>query len=88
VTTVHLQLNLERDDYARYDVSLETPEGGRVWHAVGAPSVSTAPGNPAVTIVLPATLLRAGDYLIRLAGSGVRGTGQVAEVYSLRVVQP
>src|SRR5205814_1067018 len=27
VTTVRLQLNLEQDEYPRYDASLETPEG-------------------------------------------------------------
>ncbi len=88
VAAVHVQLNLERHDYARYDVALETPEGRQLWHIAGASSVDTAAGNAAVTIVLPASLLAEGDYVIRLAESGSSAGGQVIEAYALRIVKP
>jgi hypothetical protein len=87
VTTVRLELSLERDDYPSYDVLLETPEQRQVWAELGARSASSAGGSKTVTITVPANLLPSGDYLIRLTG-GMGGTRQVVEVYTLRVGRP
>jgi hypothetical protein len=79
---VQLQLYLEHDDYPIYNVSLETAEGAQLWKKNG---LKGHPGRGAgipVTLGIPASVLQAKDYLVRL--TGVAASGKVEEVADYR----
>lgn len=87
VTTVQLQLNLEQDEYPRYDASLETPQGRTIWREAGVTSAQTASGRKAVTLAVPARFLGSGDYVIRLTGITAKGGREAADDYTFRAVR-
>ncbi|MFN0107280.1 MAG: hypothetical protein ACKVZH_00375 [Blastocatellia bacterium] len=77
---IRLQMKLEADDFPRYRASLRPVDGGPSWTA----SSVTKTGST-ISVKIPASKLRNGDYILTLAG--VDATGAIEEInrYSFRV---
>jgi hypothetical protein len=78
VQTLRLQLNLNAgDEYASYQVSLQSASGEavRIWNGLRDASIT---GGRAIYVNVPARLLSAGQYELRL--SGVAGAGQIEDL--------
>jgi hypothetical protein len=84
---LRLRLLLEQDAYPRYAASLQTPDGERLSEVRGLRSVAAAKGR-AVEIVLPASPLEEGTYIVELQGIGRGGAAEGVAAYHLHVVRP
>jgi hypothetical protein len=83
---VRLQLLLESDDYQRYRVSVETPEGRSVFSRTGLGAVSLKKDR-AVSFTLPASALTPGDYIVRLASADEGVVSESVADYPFRAAQ-
>jgi hypothetical protein len=86
VSLVPLHLTLDRMEYSRYVVSLESAEGAVLWHSDGLTTQPDAHSKYIVAIVLPKTILPTGDYSLRLLGMLPDGRRMETAVYSFHVV--
>jgi len=82
---VRLMLELERDDYPRYEAVIETPEGKRVSLVEGLASEPGEKGGRIVSMRLPSRALKNGDYVITLSGQKSRGNVEAVDSYSFTV---
>jgi hypothetical protein len=83
---VRLWLPVAGEDFARYRVSLQTPEGGELWSEDG----STAHGNGSgrrLEARIPAPLLRPGTYVVIVSGIAADGRPEPAAEYVFRVTR-
>ena len=83
---VAFELRLESNRFPRYQVALKDPGTGRtVWRS----GRLTATGDqPAVSVVVPARLLKPQHYSFELTGQSAAGSAQVVGGYAVRIVLP
>jgi hypothetical protein len=81
---VRLHLVVEGPRYRTHVATLETAEGEEVWRARGLTARATPQGN-AVSLVLSADLLPAGDYVAALSGVDSGGRSDKVAAYVFRV---
>ena len=72
---VRLQVPLDGDDYAHYQVQLRTITGTEI---VRQSALSPTPNKKSLAALIPAAKLSSGDYVVTL--SGISQTGDVEEV--------
>jgi hypothetical protein len=84
-TEVRLRLTLDDTTYKKYRALLSTPEGRKVWSRDLTVKRTL---NNALTLSVPANLIKSGDYVLELSGSNDDGGGweSVAD-YSFRIVK-
>lgn len=73
---VRLTVDLERNSYAGYRVSIQKVGGGEVWNQLvpkGRPGASTE----RLTFDLPSSLFRSGDYIVKVTGSATPGEEEI-----------
>lgn len=74
---VRLQLNLKDNDYPNYQAVLESAGGNTIFTS-GRLTATTRKSGAALTLLIPARLFSAGDYIITLRG--VSKTGEAEDV--------
>jgi len=84
-THLRLRLQLEEDRYQTYRAVVSTPEGVRIW--TGAASKDRATNANSVTLTLPTSLLKRGDYVVEVTGAVAGGKFEPAAAYSFRLSQ-
>ena len=80
--TVRLDLELKKAGFAAYRMELQTLDGDLLWS-----ERSAAPGKQ-LLFVLPARVLRPGDYLVEVKGTTPGGETELAGDYYFTVVAP
>jgi hypothetical protein len=86
-TTLRLVLPLPRDEYPRYRVSLQTPEGSER----ASQDRLTPRGGPSgrsIEVRVPAKLLAPGTYVVIVSGLTADGRTEAAGEYVFRVTRP
>ena len=86
-TTVRLVLLLPRDDYPRYRVSLQTPEGDERMARSGLTPRHLDSG-PGIEARFPARRLEPGTYVAIVSGVMADGRTEPAGEYVFRVIRP
>jgi hypothetical protein len=86
VGTLRLRLQLTRDDYPNYRAALLSDDRSEVWTGDHLPVLNDG-GIKFISADIPARLLTAGDYQIKLAGQTGNGSLESLASYSLRVVR-
>ena len=86
VDRVALELQLDAPDFARYSVEVEDPALDRVIWRSGRITAS-ADGTPAVSVAVPAALLKTQTYVINLTGYGASGSGEQIGTYAFQIVR-
>ena len=84
---VRLDLMIERNEHRTYRADLRKAEGDLVWQRSEINVKSTTAGKSGVVLLLPASVLRNGDYILTLSGVSKGGVSGVAAEYSFRVVR-
>jgi hypothetical protein len=82
---VRLELVVDRDEYASYQAFIKTVDGTEIEHVEGLRSQKTG-AERVVVARFPSKLIRSGDYIVTLNGSGNANT-DATQAYSLRVVR-
>jgi negative regulator of sigma E activity len=82
---VRLRLDLGIDDSESYRVALLDSEGDELWMQTKLDGTELD-ARAAVEVTLPASLLKVGDYSIRLSGADVAGEVEHLGSYSFRVL--
>lgn len=85
LSLVRLLLDLGIDDYPTYRAALLDADGGELWTQAKLEAESLR-GRVAVAVTLPASLLPAGDYVIRLSGVTSGGDSELVGRYYLRAL--
>jgi hypothetical protein len=85
--SVALLLDLQRDQFPRYRVVLETVEGTAIRRVEKLKSQPGPDGGRILAVHLPSQLLRPGDYVITLSGQRPDGQMQVLDSYGLFVTR-
>ncbi len=86
LSLIPLQLRLERDEYLRYAVSLETPEGDRVWQQQNLASLKSKHQH-VIALKVPAKLLQSRTYILIVTGTAADGTTEEVAAYTFRVLK-
>ena len=84
-THLRLRLQLEADHYQTYRAVVSTPEGARIW--AGPASKDRVTNANSLTLTLPASLLKRGDYVVEVTGAVAGGKFESAAGYSFHVSQ-
>jgi hypothetical protein len=84
-THVRVRLQLEEDHYRSYQAVVSTPEGRKIW--AGSTRKDRENNAQFVSLIVPATLLARGDYVVELNGIAAAGQSEPAAQYSFRVSQ-
>lgn len=83
-----LRLNSEAGSYNSYRAVIETVDGRQVWSAASIKMRRPSGREGAISLpALPAKVLRAGDYVLRLSGERPDGGFEGVADYSFRVVR-
>src|SRR6185503_17468995 len=77
-----IELDLERDEYPRYRAALATAEGRPVWSRGNLSSRRATAGESLLVLRVPAGVLPAGDYVLRLTGVPASGAAEPVEAYT------
>lgn len=77
---VRLDLDLKRGGFARYSIALLTLDGDQLW------SQSSQSAGKIVQIMVPARILRPGDYMVEVKGTTAAGETEPAGDYYFTVV--
>jgi len=85
VGTLQVQLLLRGDDYTSYDVTLRD-DRAKIW-SVDHLRARIEGGSKSITAEIPAKLLTAGDYQIKLAGQPANGVPESVDSYHFRIVR-
>ena len=84
---VSFALLLESNDFPRYQVALKDPATSAIlWRSERLPA-GTINRAPAVSVIVPARLLKAQHYALELSGVRAAGAADVVASYVVRVVQ-
>jgi hypothetical protein len=83
---VKLQLYLEHDDYSSYRASVENAQGQQIWEKKDLKSQAGAQGARTVAVEASSSILKSGDYLVKLAGRAANGNWEDVEDYRFQVV--
>lgn len=82
---VRLTLNLEPNDFQRYDVAIkDLSTNGIVWRGAGISAVA-AGGTETLVLSIPASTFEAHRYLVTVSGARPRGP-EIIGTYPLRIV--
>ena len=85
VDSVQLEIELARNEYKSYKAELLTAENSRLTTREGIrPEVTN--GHEVVYFILPAQILKPGDYQVRLEGIAESGSKEPVDKYRFRVV--
>jgi hypothetical protein len=85
VDSVQLEIELARNEYESYSAELLTPESSILTTREGIrPEVTN--GHGVVYFILPAQILKPGDYQVRLDGIAEPGSKEPVDIYRFRVV--
>lgn len=85
VDSVQLEIELARSEYKSYSAELLTPENSSLTTREGIrPEVTN--GHEVVYFILPAQILKPGDYQVRLDGIAESGSKEPVNKYRFRVV--
>jgi hypothetical protein len=85
VDSVQLEIELARNEYKSYRAELLTPENSSLMTRDGIrPDVTN--GHGLVYFILPAQLLKPGDYQVRVDGIAASGSKEPVDNYRFRVV--
>jgi len=83
---VVLQLQLEFDDFPKYQAALRNPLTNQiVWRSQDLTVISLG-GNKAVSAGLPASLVKQQNYIVELTGIPAKGSAEPIGAYPFRVV--
>ena len=82
VETVQLDLELKQAGFARYRVELQNLDGALLW------SENARPSGQRLQLVIPARILRAGDYMLEVKGTTAAGAIEPAGDYYFTFVLP
>jgi type II secretory pathway pseudopilin PulG len=85
-TSVELRLDVDSEEYSRYNASVQTIEGRMIIQAPGL-RLDQSQGKTRVRLQVAASLLRPGDYIAKLDGVTESGTSELAHYYSFRVIK-
>lgn len=84
---VQMQLPLEPNDYAAYRVTLINPAGGEtLWRSATLTARGTG-AHKSLGLRLPANLLRAQAYALRVAGISATGAAEIISDYPFKVMK-
>jgi hypothetical protein len=81
---VRLRLPVAAIDYPLYRVALEDADGEEIW-AHSRLTAGAGPGGAVIVALLPADLLKPGDYQLKLSGSDGSSAPESVGSYSFRV---
>jgi hypothetical protein len=84
---VELELQLESNDFARYQALLKDPGTNRIVWSRDRITVRAGGDTPAVALSIPAGVLRSQHYSLELSGTNARGEAEVAGSYVFQVVR-
>jgi hypothetical protein len=84
-TTVRFDLRLESNDFTRYDVALRDPATNHVVWRMQALLASASRRGAAVSVYVPATLLKPQHYSLELSGRKAAGAGQIIGSYAFEI---
>jgi hypothetical protein len=87
ISSVPIQLVLDKDTFPSYDAALETPEGNRLWQQKDLKSQTAADGKHLIALDLPANLLPPGTYILKLNGTSPNRKPQEVAVYIFRMAK-
>jgi hypothetical protein len=83
-TEVRLRLTLDDTTYKKYRALLSTPEGRKVWSRDVTVKRTL---KFALTLSVPANLIKSGDYVLELSGANDGGGWESVADYSFRIVK-
>jgi hypothetical protein len=86
VDRVRFELRLESDDFPRYHVALKDPATNRVVWRSGPLRRMSGADRSAVSVAVPATLLRPQHYSLELLGLRPDGTFDVVGSYAVQIL--
>ncbi len=82
---VRFELRLESNEFAEYQVTLKDPGTNQtVWRS-GRLAAQSSGNQPAVSVMVPVTLLKPQHYSLELAGLGAAGDAQIVGGYAVRI---
>jgi len=84
---VSFALLLESNDFPRYQVALKDPATSAILWRSEKVAAGTLNHAPAVSVIVPARLLKAQHYALELSGVRAAGAADVVASYVVRVVQ-
>jgi hypothetical protein len=87
VSSVPIQLVLDKDNFPSYEAALETPEGNRLWEQKDLKSQTAEDGQHLITLNVPPNLLSARTHILKLNGISPNHKPQEVEVYIFRVAK-
>ena len=84
---IHLQINLQYDDYPSYNVSLGTAEGNPILRRENLKSRIVGRGQPAIAVNLLASQLQNRTYVLTIIGIASDGARKSVGDYSFRATR-
>lgn len=84
-TTIQLRLALPAADYQRYRAVIETDEGQSILSRSNLRAIASGQAR-SVVLSLPATLLKPGDYQLKLSGVTPGGSSEDVASYTFRIL--
>ena len=85
VSDAFVILSRKPGNYSTYSVRAENADGREIWSGVNL-AFSNSHEATVITVKLPSALMRAGDYVFRLAGATQDGKVEDLDEYSFRVL--
>src|SRR5262249_24938426 len=83
---VTLRLQLEGDEYSRYEVAIKDADGGRLIWRSGRLRTVTMGDRKLLPVALRANQLSSGTYAAEVSGISARGEAESIDRYPFRVV--
>jgi len=87
LSSIRLQLRLERDEYPRYAVSLETAEGSRIWQQQNLITLKSRKGQHLIALKVPSKLLQSRTYILTVTATTADGNPEEVAAYAFRIVR-
>jgi hypothetical protein len=87
VDRIALELRLEPNDFRDYQAVLRDPGTSRVVWRSDRITARTADDVPAVSVIVPASVLKAQHYSLELNGVSAAGGAEVVGTYVFRMVR-
>jgi hypothetical protein len=85
LSAVPLELRLPQNEYSRYSVSLETPEGDRIWQQQNLATRKSANGRRVLALRVPSNLLQNRTYILMVSGMAPDQTTEKVASYTFRI---
>jgi len=87
VDRIALELSLEPNDYRDYQVALRDPGTSRIVWRSNRITARTAGDVPTVSVIVPASVLKAQHYSLELDGLSAGGGAEVVGTYVLQIME-